>query len=185
MLAGVAADALTDEVIAAAMRRAEKAVCPLLDDFCYGLAFSATEVVADLSPQGWGKIGCVVRDSGREAWHAWYNVNTARDGSGNNPRSHDDATRTPRCQLIRPRAAITIWWAWACRPGESERSSQSGTLPLPTGVPLWSGLSRTATPNCQRSCRESSTSKWASSPVTGCRRTAAKETSRPARTSTR
>jgi hypothetical protein len=47
----MAADALTDEAIAAAMRRADKVVCPPLDDFCYGLAFSATEALVSTSPQ--------------------------------------------------------------------------------------------------------------------------------------
>jgi hypothetical protein len=67
---------LTDATIAEAMERAAAAVCPPLDDRCYGLSFGAAEALAKRSPKGWCLIGWVVWDSGRQAWDAWYNVFT-------------------------------------------------------------------------------------------------------------
>jgi hypothetical protein len=51
-------------------------VCRSLDDKCYGLPFNAAKAFAERTPKGWCLIGWVVRDSGRESWDAWYNVNT-------------------------------------------------------------------------------------------------------------
>ena len=62
--------------MAAAMERATKVICPALDDWCHGLPFAAAQSLAERTPKGWCVIGWVVRDSGREAWHAWYNVVT-------------------------------------------------------------------------------------------------------------
>ena len=85
-------DALTDEVIAEAMRRAEQAVCPPLDDRCYGLPFDAAEAQAERTPKGWCLIGWVVWDSGRQAWDAWYNVVT---GEGRLRRQSDTKSQQP------------------------------------------------------------------------------------------
>jgi hypothetical protein len=72
----VAEPELTQAIVAAAMGRAQNAICPPLDDKCYGLPFDAAQAFAERTPKGWCKIGWVVRDSGREAWDAWYNVLT-------------------------------------------------------------------------------------------------------------
>jgi hypothetical protein len=48
--AGTVNDALTDDVIAEAMRRAEQVICSPLDDRCFGLAFSADEALKERSP---------------------------------------------------------------------------------------------------------------------------------------
>jgi hypothetical protein len=58
------------------MERAQNAICPTLDDTCYGLAFDAAQSFAERIPKGWCLIGWVVRDSGRESWDAGYNVFT-------------------------------------------------------------------------------------------------------------
>ena len=67
---------LTDTIIAAVVERAAKAICPPLDDTCYDLAFDAAKAFAERTPKGWCLIGWVVRESDREAWDTWYNVNT-------------------------------------------------------------------------------------------------------------
>jgi hypothetical protein len=58
------------------MERASAAICPPLDDKCYGMSFDAAKAFAESTPKGWCLIGWVVRDSGREAWDAWYNIGT-------------------------------------------------------------------------------------------------------------
>jgi hypothetical protein len=67
---------LTDDLIDAAMLRAEKAVCPPGDarcsDFCHGAAYAKTHI----TPSGWAHIGWVAADSGRKTWDAWFNVKT-------------------------------------------------------------------------------------------------------------
>jgi hypothetical protein len=72
----VAEPELTDAIIAEAMERATRAICPALDAWCHGLPFAAAQSLAERTPKGWCLIGWVVRDSGREAWDAWYNVKT-------------------------------------------------------------------------------------------------------------
>jgi hypothetical protein len=67
---------LTDAIIAEAMLRATRVFCPSLDERCHGLPFGAAQSLAERTPKGWCLIGWVVRDSGREAWHACYNVFT-------------------------------------------------------------------------------------------------------------
>ena len=82
----MATEALTDDVIAAAMKRAEQAISPPFDDICYGRGEGEAEALKARSPKGRCKIGWVVRDSGREAWDAWYNVHT---GEGRLRRQSD------------------------------------------------------------------------------------------------
>jgi hypothetical protein len=68
---------LTDEVIEAAMVRAERAACPPGDPRCYGFAYSVEESLAKMTPDGWVPIGWVCGNGGRQTWDAWFHLDTA------------------------------------------------------------------------------------------------------------
>lgn len=70
------AEDLTGELIAAAMLRAERAVCPPGDARCYGFPYGVTSARESQTPAGWCLIGWVAAASGRQTWDAWLNVET-------------------------------------------------------------------------------------------------------------
>jgi hypothetical protein len=64
---------ITDELINEAMQRAEKLVCPPLDQRCYDFAYRVENALASQTPSEWCHIGWVKAESGRKVWDAWYN----------------------------------------------------------------------------------------------------------------
>jgi hypothetical protein len=67
---------LTDEMIAAAMAKAEARVCPPGDQRCYAFPYPATEAGKTCTAKGRCKVGWIVRAGGREAWDVWLEVST-------------------------------------------------------------------------------------------------------------
>jgi hypothetical protein len=79
-------DALTDELIAEGIARAEKVACRPTDDRCYPLPYGLNEARASCTPKGRCKIGWIVAKSGRESWDVWLDVHT---GEGRLRRQRD------------------------------------------------------------------------------------------------
>jgi hypothetical protein len=67
---------LTEELIAAAMAKADARVCVPGDNRCYPFPYSAVEARKTCTPKGRCKVGWVVRASGRESWDVWLEVGT-------------------------------------------------------------------------------------------------------------
>ena len=67
---------LTDEMIAAAMAKADARACPPGDQRCYALPYSAEEARKTCTPKGRCNVGWVVRAGGRESWDVWLEVST-------------------------------------------------------------------------------------------------------------
>jgi hypothetical protein len=67
---------LSDEMIREAMPRAEKAVCPPVDQRCSGFPYDARTALASRISAGWCRIVWVAANSGRPTWDAWHNVRT-------------------------------------------------------------------------------------------------------------
>jgi len=74
-------DKLTQEMIAEAMARAEKAACRPGNDCCFPLPYGVESAVSTCSPQGSCTIGgtrrVIVASSGRESWDVWLDLHTA------------------------------------------------------------------------------------------------------------
>src|SRR5215208_1493325 len=69
-------EAVTDELIAEAMARAEKVACRPGDGRCYPLPNSVKDARASCTPKGRCKIGWIVAKSGRESWDVWLDLHT-------------------------------------------------------------------------------------------------------------
>jgi hypothetical protein len=67
---------LTEEMIAAAMAKADARVCVPGDNRCYAFPHGVAEAQATCTPKGRCKVGWVVRKSGRESWGVWLEVST-------------------------------------------------------------------------------------------------------------
>jgi hypothetical protein len=69
---------LSDAVIDAALRSAEREVCAPGDPRCYGFAYSVDEALRSLDPNGWCRVGWVAGRSGRDDWAVWFHVDTGK-----------------------------------------------------------------------------------------------------------
>ena len=67
---------LTEEMIAAAMAKADARVCVPGDNRCYRVPSNVDAARATCTPKGRCKVGWVVRASGRESWDVWLEVST-------------------------------------------------------------------------------------------------------------
>ena len=67
---------LTDEMIEAAMTKADARACPPGGQCCYPLPYSAVEARTTCTSKGRCTVGWVVRAGGRESWDAWLEVST-------------------------------------------------------------------------------------------------------------
>jgi hypothetical protein len=68
--------ALTEEMIAEAMARAEKMACQPWDGRCLPLPYSAVEARKTCTPKGRCKVGWIVANAGRDAWDVWLDLHT-------------------------------------------------------------------------------------------------------------
>jgi hypothetical protein len=66
---------LTDELIAAAMAKAEARVC-VGSDRCYPFPDRLEDACLSCTPQGRCKVGWIVSRGGRESWDVWLEVHT-------------------------------------------------------------------------------------------------------------
>ena len=67
---------LTEELIAAAMAKADARVCLLGDTRCYAFPYDLAGAQATCTPKGRCMVGWIVRASGREAWDVWVEIST-------------------------------------------------------------------------------------------------------------
>jgi hypothetical protein len=67
---------LTEELIAAAMAKADARVCVPGDPRCYAFPYGVAGARATCTTKGRCKVGWVVRNSGRESWDVWLEVAT-------------------------------------------------------------------------------------------------------------
>ena len=67
---------LTEEMIVAAMAKADARVCVPGDNRCYAFPYGVEGARATCTPKGRCKVGWVVRKSGRESWDVWLEVAT-------------------------------------------------------------------------------------------------------------
>jgi L-asparaginase II len=67
---------LTEELIAAAMAKADARVCVPGDRRCYAFPYDLAGAQATCTTKGRCKVGWVVRKSGRESWDVWLEVRT-------------------------------------------------------------------------------------------------------------
>jgi hypothetical protein len=67
---------LTEELIAAAMAKADARVCVPGDNRCYPFPANVDAARETCTPKGRCKVGWVVRKSGRESWDVWLEVRT-------------------------------------------------------------------------------------------------------------
>jgi hypothetical protein len=70
----MADSALTQELIAEAMARAEKGACRPGDDRCYAIPNRLKDAKGSCTPKGRCKIGWIVADAGRKAWDVWLDL---------------------------------------------------------------------------------------------------------------
>jgi hypothetical protein len=66
---------LTEELIAAAMAKADQRVCAG-SDRCYPFPDRLEDARASCTPKGRCKVGWIIRASGRESWEVWLEVST-------------------------------------------------------------------------------------------------------------
>ena len=66
---------LTEELIAAAMAKADARVCAG-SDRCFAYPYHLAGAQATCTAKGRCHVGWVVRDSGRQAWDVWLEVRT-------------------------------------------------------------------------------------------------------------
>jgi hypothetical protein len=71
----ITASALTDELIAAAMAKADARVC-VGNPRCYPFSDRLEDARATCTPKGRCKVGWIIRASGRESWDVWTPVST-------------------------------------------------------------------------------------------------------------
>ena len=67
---------LSDDLIDAALRRAEREVCAPGDPRCYGFAYPVEEALHSLTPDGWCRVGWVSGRGGRDDWDVWFHADT-------------------------------------------------------------------------------------------------------------
>jgi hypothetical protein len=67
---------LTEERIAEAMARAEKAACRPGDNRCLALPYDVASALATCTPKGRCKVGWIVANAGRDAWDVWLDLHT-------------------------------------------------------------------------------------------------------------
>jgi hypothetical protein len=65
---------LSDALIDAALRRAERDVGAAGDPRCSGFPYSVEDALRSLTPDGWCRIGWVAGRSGRDDWDVWFHV---------------------------------------------------------------------------------------------------------------
>ena len=66
---------LTEELIAAAMAKADARVCAGADR-CYAFPDRLEDARQSCTPKGRCKVGWIIRASGRESWNVWLEVST-------------------------------------------------------------------------------------------------------------
>ena len=66
---------LTEELIAAAMAKADARVC-VGSDRCFALPDLLVDARQTCTPKGRCKVGWIVRASGREVWDVWVEIST-------------------------------------------------------------------------------------------------------------
>ena len=66
---------LTEELIAAAMAKADARVC-VGNDRCYPFPDRPEDARATCTPKGRCKVGWIVSQGGRESWDVWLEVST-------------------------------------------------------------------------------------------------------------
>jgi hypothetical protein len=66
---------LTEEMIAAAMAKADGRVCAG-NPRCYAYPDRLEDALASCTPKGRCKVGWIIRASGRESWDVWLEVST-------------------------------------------------------------------------------------------------------------
>jgi hypothetical protein len=67
---------LTEDMIAAAMARAEKVACRPGDHRCYPLPSDVTSAHQTCTPKGRCRVGWIVANSGRDSWDVWLDLHT-------------------------------------------------------------------------------------------------------------
>jgi hypothetical protein len=67
---------LTEELITAAMAKAEARVC-VGSDRCYAFPHRLQDARATYTPKGRCKVGWIVSRGGRESWDVWLEVRTS------------------------------------------------------------------------------------------------------------
>jgi hypothetical protein len=65
---------LSDALIDAALRRAERKVCAPGDPRCYGFPYTVEDALRSMTPDGWCRIGWVAARSGRDEWEVWFHL---------------------------------------------------------------------------------------------------------------
>jgi len=66
---------LTEEMIAAAMAKADARVC-VGSDRCFALPHILPDILASCTPKGRCCVGWIVSQGGRESWDVWLEVST-------------------------------------------------------------------------------------------------------------
>ena len=66
---------LTEEMITAAMAKADARVC-FGSDRCYAFPYPVVEAKKTCTPKGRCKVGWIVSKGGRESWNVWLEVST-------------------------------------------------------------------------------------------------------------
>ena len=66
---------LTEEMIAAAMAKADARVC-VGNDRCYAFPDQLEDAQASCTPKGRCKVGWIVANSGRDSWDVWLDLET-------------------------------------------------------------------------------------------------------------
>src|SRR3954452_25350116 len=98
-------DALTEEMIAEGMARAEKVACRPGDHRCYALPYDVESARQTCTPKGRCKIGWIVAISGRDIWDVWLDVHTGegrlrrQENEAANPSQRHQRSRAPRARL--------------------------------------------------------------------------------------
>jgi hypothetical protein len=77
---------LTQELIADAMSRAEKAACAPADPRCYAFPDPLEEARQTCTPKGRCCIGWIVSNGGRDSWDVWLDVHTREGQLRRTPR---------------------------------------------------------------------------------------------------
>jgi hypothetical protein len=67
---------LTEDMITAAMAKADARVCVPGDHRCYAFPSNVDAARKTCTPKGRCKVGWVVRASGRESWDVWLDLET-------------------------------------------------------------------------------------------------------------
>jgi hypothetical protein len=69
---------LSDALIDAGMRRAEREARMPDHPRCYGFLYGVEDALRSMTPDGWCRIGWVASRGGRDDWDVWFHVATGQ-----------------------------------------------------------------------------------------------------------